>query len=64
MRDAFQFVIPGRELRQLRASPESISPGEHDTDDIATTRSCSVWIPGLRRSRLSPTAAHPGMTTF
>jgi hypothetical protein len=34
-----------------------------EIDGIATTRYCGAWIPGLRRSRLSPSASHPGMTT-
>jgi hypothetical protein len=46
-----QLVIPGREQRQLRASPESITPGVREFDGIDNRRHCGVWIPGLRSSR-------------
>jgi hypothetical protein len=45
-------VIPGREQRQLRVSPESIPPGANDTNAIAAPRRRAVWIPGLHFSRL------------
>jgi hypothetical protein len=48
----FTFVIPGREQRQLRASPESIAPGGDGIDHSTNTHHCGVWIPGLRCSRL------------